>query len=88
MELLVVVFGTIQKENVKQKSDYVMAGLVSKGRKQRQMKSLPRNTRLREQTKEKWHGLVKNKKCPECGTLTAGLYIDGKNRCHKCKNSL
>lgn len=60
-----------------------MAGLCNKARKEKQMASLGHNTNLQESNKTLWLNSVQSKLC-KCGVETAGIFRDGKNRCHKC----
>ena len=57
-------------------------GLVSKGRRQQQIKLSGKYSHQREEAKK--YGMTKKKTC-ECGIESAGIYQDSKLRCHKCK---
>ena len=61
-------------------------GLVSKGRRQQQIKLIVKYSHQREETKK--FGMTKKKYCKECGIETAGIFKDGKLRCPKCKQIL
>jgi len=61
-------------------------GLVAKSRRQNQIASLSKNTKLREETKK--FGYTSKKICPNCEIETAGIFKDNKLRCHKCKTEL
>jgi len=58
-------------------------GLVSKSRTEKQNIMTKIYSKQREETKYKLIGQTKSKVC-ECGTYTAGIFKDGKMRCHKC----
>lgn len=62
-----------------------MTGLVAKSRREKQNIMSKFNKKQREETKK--FGGTTSQIC-ECGTLTAGIFKDGKLRCHKCKQIL
>lgn len=64
-----------------------MTGLVAKSRRERQLKSLPKNRYERETKKQIWYGNTKKKIC-SCGIESAGIFKEGKLRCHECLNPL
>ena len=63
-------------------------GLVSKSRTEKQNAMSGLYSKQREETKQQLFGGTKKKICSNCGTETAGIYKDGKLRCHICEKTL
>jgi len=65
-----------------------MTGLVSKSRREKKDKLKFKDSKTREETKQKMYGGAKKKKCPNCEQLTNGYYRNGRDVCPKCNVEL